>query len=184
MKKVICLYGGPGAGKSTTCAGLFYKLKLLGYNVEMNREYVKDWCWENRPIKQGDQVYLFAKQSRKERILLEKQLDFIITDNPLVLAHFYGLKYDIFERKSKACLHLLNYHHDVCKHYGYKVDHFLINRVKPYQAAGRYQTEEEAKQFDIEIKALLDELQIKYNEVPGDETAVDKILNIALGDST
>lgn len=47
MKKIICLYGGPGAGKTTTSAGLFFKLKSMGHTCELNREYVKDWVWEN-----------------------------------------------------------------------------------------------------------------------------------------
>ncbi len=38
MKKIICLYGGPGAGKSTTAAGVYHHLKMLGFNCEMNRE--------------------------------------------------------------------------------------------------------------------------------------------------
>ena len=79
MKKIVCLYGGPGSGKSTTCAGLFYKLKLLGYNGEMLREYVKDWVWEGRKIHPGDQPYFFAKQSRKERIYVNNDLDFIVS---------------------------------------------------------------------------------------------------------
>lgn len=49
-KRIICLYGGPGTGKSTTCAGLFYKLKIEGYNCEMNREYIKEWVWESAEL--------------------------------------------------------------------------------------------------------------------------------------
>lgn len=39
---IIDLIGGPGSGKSTTAAGLFYKLKKLGYNCEMSLEFAKD----------------------------------------------------------------------------------------------------------------------------------------------
>ena len=81
-KRIICLYGGPGTGKSTTCAGLYYKLKMTGYNAEMNREYVKEWVWEGRNIQTGDQTYFFAKQARKERLYILQGLDFIITDSP------------------------------------------------------------------------------------------------------
>jgi len=75
MKKIICLYGGPGSGKSTTCAGLYYKLKLKGFNVEMNREYIKEWVWEDREVKEGDQTYFFSKQARRERIYIKNGLD-------------------------------------------------------------------------------------------------------------
>lgn len=176
MKKIICLYGGPSAGKSTTCAGVFYHLKLKGYNGEMNREYVKEWVWENRDIRVGDQTFFFAEQSRKERIYIENGLDFIVTDSPLVLTHFYGLKYDELEQNCNTSLVMLKHHHEFCKSRGYKVEHYLLRRKKPYNPAGRYQTEEEAKQYDVEIQELLDSLGIKYKIIDGDETAVSNII--------
>lgn len=176
MKKVICLYGGPGSGKSTTAAGLFYRLKLMGYNCELNREYVKDWVWEGRKIAEGDQTFFFAKQSRKERILIRNGLDFIITDSPLILTHFYGLKYDWMEQNFNTSEIMLKHHHEYCKKYGYTIDHFFLFRHKKYNPAGRYQTEDEAKQYDIEIKALLDAKGIKYANIEGVETSVDEIV--------
>jgi pantothenate kinase len=41
---IINVYGGPGAGKSTSAAYLYYLLKVAGKNVELVREYVKDWA--------------------------------------------------------------------------------------------------------------------------------------------
>lgn len=165
MKKIICLYGGPGAGKSTTAAGVFYELKKLGYNSEMNREYIKDWVWEGREFNEGDQTYFFAKQSRKERILIKNGLDFIITDSPLILTHFYGMKYDWLEQNFNTSEIMLKHHHEFCKRYGYKIEHFILTRTKDYNPAGRYQTEDEARQFDDEIRALLDKKDIKYTIV-------------------
>src|SRR3990167_3023132 len=99
MKKIICLYGGPGSGKSTMAALLFGKIKQLGFNCELNREYIKEWYWEKRQIQPGDQTYFFAKMSRRERTYILNNLDFIITDSPLIITHFYGLKYDEMEQK-------------------------------------------------------------------------------------
>lgn len=175
-KKIICLYGGPGAGKSTTCAGLFYKLKLLGFNCEMNREYIKEWVWEGRDIRDGDQTYFFAKQSRRERLYMKNGLDFIITDSPLILTHYYGMKYDSLEKNHNTSLMMLKHHHEFCKEKRYKIEHFLLNRTKEYNPAGRYQTEDEAKKFDIEIADMLNGLNIKYREIKGDELAVENII--------
>lgn len=175
MKKIVCLYDGPGTGKSTTAAGVFYKLKLQNYNCEMNREYIKDWVWENRTIRPGDQTYFFCKQARKERIYMEAGCDFIITDSPLVLMHFYGLKHDKFEQNQNTSLMLLRHHHEVCKAYGYKVEHFFLHREKPYQTAGRFQGEVEAKSLDLEIKNLLDSLKIKYIEINANDLAAERI---------
>ena len=43
MKKtlVINLFGGPGVGKSTLCASVFAKLKIMGIDCEMATEYAK-----------------------------------------------------------------------------------------------------------------------------------------------
>ena len=43
---VINLFGGPGVGKSTMCASIFSKLKILGFECEMATEYVKDIVFE------------------------------------------------------------------------------------------------------------------------------------------
>lgn len=177
-RRIIALYGGPGCGKSTTCAGLFYKLKLIGYECEMNREYIKDLIYDDITPKHGDQSYFFAKMSRKERIYMASNLDFIITDSPLILTHFYGLRYDKFEQLFNTSLSMLKNHHSICKENGYKVDHFLLKRVKPYSALGRLQTEEEAKQIDFEIEKMLKDFGIKYTEVDGDDGAVDNIIRI------
>jgi len=178
MKKIICLYGGPGSGKSTTAAGLFYELKMRGFNCEMNREYIKDWVWEGRKFDEGDQTYFFAKQSRKERILIRNGLDFIITDSPLILTHFYGLKYDWMEQNFNTSEIMLKHHHEFCKKYGYKTEHFILQRTKDYNPAGRFQSETEAKKFDSEIQALLDAKEIKYSIIAGNP--VETILNTML----
>jgi hypothetical protein len=141
---------------------------MAGFNCEMNREYVKDWIWEGRKFDEGDQTYFFAKQSRKERILIRSGLDFVITDSPLILTHFYGLKYDWLEQNFNTSEIMLRHHHEFCKKYGYKVEHFLLQRRKEYNPSGRNQTEDEARSFDGEIQALLDSKGIKYTVVEGD----------------
>lgn len=176
MKKIICLYGGPGTGKTTTSLGLGYRFKQKGFNSELVREYVKNWVWEGRKIKPADQTYFFAKQARIERQLIEQNLDVIITDSPLILTHFYGLKYDKFEREFNTSLHMLRQHHAFCKENGYKVDHYFLKRTKPYNPAGRYQNEEAAKLVDLELRPFLDNLGIKYEEITGDDTAIDVIM--------
>ena len=59
---VVNLFAGPGSGKSTTCAGVFSKLKLAGVNCEMALEYAKDKVWENSLDVLDDQIYVFGKQ--------------------------------------------------------------------------------------------------------------------------
>lgn len=176
MKQIVCLWGGPGTGKSTTAAGLFNKLKKENFNVEINTEYIKNWVWEKRNPKPGDQVYIFAKQSRKERILMENNLDFIITDSPMALSIFYGEKYDKYEKEFKPCRLLLKQHHKVCLDNGYKIEHYFLQRQKKYNPKGRYQTEDEAIIFDTEILNLLKELGINYKSIVCDINVESSII--------
>jgi len=42
---VVNLFAGPGAGKTTTMAGLFSKLKLDNIVCEMATEFAKELTW-------------------------------------------------------------------------------------------------------------------------------------------
>lgn len=145
LKKIICLHGGPGSGKSTVGAGLYYKLSLRGHICEMNREVIKDWIYEKRKVRAGDQSYIFAESARKERIYMENDIDFIITDSPLLLTHFYGKKYDKMEKNFNTSKVMLEHHHGYCKMLGYKVEHFFINRNHEYV------TKEDSKQKKLPL---------------------------------
>lgn len=163
---IVCLYGGPGSGKTKHMHGLVYNLKDKGFRCEANSEYIKDWIWEKRVFDVGDQTYFFAKQARKERIYIKNKLDFIVTDSPLILTHFYGLKYDWLEQKFNTSEIMLRHHHEYCKANGYKTEHFIIKRNPEfYDPSGRNQTKTEAESFDSEIKAMLDSKGIKYTEI-------------------
>ncbi len=176
MKKIICLWGGPGTGKSTTCAGLFSRLKKLGYNIEMNREYIKDWVWEKRELLDGDQVYITAKQARKERIYMKAGLDFIITDSPLALTTFYGGIYDKYEKEFNACKQIVKQHHQFCKDLGYKINHYFLVRTKQYNPSGRNQTAEEAVDFDSRIQIFLKEYPINHKTLICDDFVEEAII--------
>jgi ATP:corrinoid adenosyltransferase len=63
--KVINIFAGPGAGKSTTAAGLFYHMKKLNMSVELVTEYAKSRVWEQHSSVMRDQVYLTAKQKTR-----------------------------------------------------------------------------------------------------------------------
>lgn len=176
-KRIVCLWGGPGTGKTTTSAEVFALLKKKNFDCELSREYIKDWVWEKRAVKPGDQTYLFAKQSRKERQYVENKLDYIITDSPLALCILYGRIHDPYEREFKACQTLLKAHHAFCKDNGYKTEHIFLVRKKQYNPNGRFQTEDEAKEIDNQCKDLLKELNINYVEFDCDEDVSNKIVN-------
>jgi hypothetical protein len=181
MKRIVCFWAGPGTGKSTACAGVFNLLKKAGYNVEMNREYIKDWVWENRKISDGDQVYITAKQLRKERIYIQSGLEYIITDSPAALATFYGNIYDKYEREFGACKQIVKQHHQFCKDNGYKIEHYFLERTKAYNPSGRLQDEATAKEYDKKILSFLHDYGINFKSVVCDEHVEQKVVADLLG---
>ena len=162
--KVINLLGGPGCGKSTTASGLFYYMKLKGLKVELVREYVKDAVYEDRKIF-DDQVYIFAKQNRRQAILRNK-VDWIITDSPLILSAVYA-PVNYYKSFSSLCLEAFH---------EYDNYNFMLNRVKEYSNIGRFHTEEQAKGVDEKVKNFMNINGIEYETVDGGVSAPYKIM--------
>lgn len=171
MTLVINCFGGPGTGKSTTAAGLFRALKIRGFNCEMALEYAKDKVWEESFAVLGNQNYIFGKQYHKLHRLLNK-VDIIVTDAPLALSLMYGKMgieencWSFFEGNVLQTFNNMN-----------NLNIFLI-RKKPYQSAGRTQTEEEAIELDHKILEILKHYKISYHVVIADGTEIEEIMKI------
>lgn len=163
--KVINLFGGPGAGKSTTAAGVFWLLKNRGLRVELVTEYAKALAWAKRGEELTDQFYIYAKQHHRQHVL-KGQVDFCVTDSPLLLP----LLYNQTEPPSFRQYVIDNWHR-------YDNINFFINRVKPYVALGRWQTAEEADALGWATRILLENLEVPHSEIAGDETSAIEIKN-------
>lgn len=161
---VINLYGGPGTGKSTTAAALFALLKQHGINCELATEYAKDVVWEGRDYLLSDQIYIFAKQNRKLARLYGK-VDMIVTDSPLLFSFYYSGNEHLLALVQQEMARA-------------RQMHVMLSRTKPYEGAGRYQTEEEARAIDTGLKEMLDNLKIQYHRVDADSAAAETILSL------
>lgn len=154
--KIINLFAGPGSGKSTTAAGLFYLMKSNQYNVELITEYAKDLTWENRSYTLDNQIYVFAKQYHRIFRLTGK-VDWIITDSPILLSIVYAKQ--VPDSFKQLVLDTWNSQNNIS---------FFINRIKPYSTVGRSQTKDEAVQIDNQIKEVLKKHKIIYKQINGD----------------
>jgi nicotinamide riboside kinase len=174
MCQVINLYGGPGTGKSTTAAGLFAKMKQAGLKVELVREYAKDLVYDGRHnIIQDDQLYIFAKQNRRMR-MLHDHVDYIITDSPLFLSVVYG---KLYENMSYTFSELILEYY---KKYD-NINIFITRNLEEhsYQKYGRDQTQVEAIKIDESIKNDLYAYGIPYNKFNySNNELVDKIFEL------
>lgn len=156
---VINLYGGPGTGKSTTMAALFVELKRQGHLVEMAHEWVKHPVWAGETHVLADQLYILAKQNRTLRRLYGA-VEFIVTDAPLRMSCVYSDD------------HLVQIMARALDNQYRSVDVFL-RRQKPYEPAGRVQTEENARLLDAHIYMGL---ALDWVEVDADERAAEIII--------
>jgi len=173
MTNIINFYGGPGAGKSTSAAYFYYLLKTAGANVELVREYVKDWAWDNRKISTYDQIYFLGKQVRRESMLYDK-VDWIVTDSPIMMNLYYAHKYCTPNLAEGVRSSVLAFYRQAMDD-GHQHHHIMLHRNFSYAAEGRYQTEAEARAMDQEIKFILQGLKISLKESTSDESELHKI---------
>lgn len=169
MTLVVNLFAGPGAGKSTTKAGLFFLMKLRGFRVEVVEEFAKELTYEGDLGTMENEMYLLAEQDRRQRRLLGK-VDYILTDSPLLKSQFYvrGV-YDSPAYKEHIARLFDSYEN-------YNV---WVKRSKPYQVYGRSQTEAEA---DAIGERMLQELHPRMHLcLWGDALAPETILQTLVG---
>ena len=139
----VNLYGGPGTGKSTSMAYVFAHLKNAGVCAEIAPEFAKDLVWGDQTAVLGDQLYVTATQHHR-LWRLKGKVPVVVTDAPLWLAPIYCDN----DPKIVALIPELN------RELGDSL-HFMLRRVKPYEAAGRLQDEGQARALDREIRNLL-----------------------------
>lgn len=165
MAKIINLLGGPGSGKSTTAAGLFYRLKLIEHKAELVTEYAKDLTYEKRFMTLENQIYVFAKQlHRIDRV--KDQVDYVITDSPILLsciydkgilpASFEQLVIDMWKRDDNVI--------------------FYMNRPVVYQEYGRNHSYEQAVKVDGFTKLFIEKHNLDYSVIESTPEAPIKIM--------
>ena len=164
--KVINLFSGPGGGKSTLRSGLFYQMKILGFNCEDVTEFAKDVTWEGHFNLLSDQLYLLAQQNRKLERLRDK-VDWVITDSPLLLSLHYANSDYLPNSFKNLVLDIWN---------SYDNYNIFINRNHSYSSIGRNQNEEEAVLIDTQLKTLLNENCINFSNVNSHDIAIETIL--------
>ncbi len=168
---IINLFGGPGTGKSTGAAYIFSQLKLAGIDCEYVSEFAKDKVWEDNSEVFKNQFYVTGKQAFKISRCYGK-VDVIITDSPILLGALYApetsprLKEAIKEEFNK---------------YGDANCNIFLKRINPYNANGRFQTEDEAKCIDTEVKEFLDANRYEYDVYDGTKEGYEEIVGRIIG---
>lgn len=165
---VINLFGAPGAGKSRLAAGIFSKMKFMGYKVELVTEFAKDLTYSQSFKALTDQLMVFSTQHHKMFNLIN-EVDYIVTDSPLLNSLIYGGEHsDNF----KALV--------LEKHNSFSNVNIYINRVSKYESYGRTQTEEESNELANKIIRMLDDNWIVYATLNGEESLIPNIIKYVM----
>lgn len=168
---VINGYGGPGAGKSTACMEITAALKKAGYGAEYVQEYAKELVYDkNMEMLDGsakNQFEILKEQTRRVDRLYD-QVDFIVTDSPILLNEIYNKELtpeyrDIVGKIQNS----------------YSNFSFFIERdASNFEEEGRIHNLAESIQKDQEIRDMLLDNDIKYKTYNHEN--INEIVNDAI----
>lgn len=162
---VVNLFGAPGAGKSTGAAYIFSRLKMMGINAELVTEFAKDKVWEGSKAVFENQAYIFGKQYfRISRV--QNKVDVVITDSPLLLSAFYSHDPVLGKEFDSLVTKVFN---------SYDSMNIFIDRVKPYNPSGRFQTEVESDALARDLDQFLTRHNIECDHYNGDLKSYDAL---------
>jgi hypothetical protein len=150
----INFFAGPGAGKSTTAAGVFFMLKAANINAEYVPEYAKDLVWADRQNDLICQPYVTSKQLYRQ-YRINGKVDVAVVDSPILLGAVYG-GFGATPAWRKSVFEQFDLFNNL---------NIVLSRdteEHPYNPKGRNQTVDEAIQKDNEVLDLLNKNKIPY----------------------
>lgn len=168
---VINGYGGPGAGKSTACLEITAALKKEGYNAEYVQEYAKELVYEkDMEMLDGspEHQYEILKEQTRRMDRLYDQVDFIVTDSPVMLNIIYN------KQLTPEYESLVNELQGEYINYSF----FMERDASNFEKEGRIHNLTESIEKDNEIKDMLQKNEIKYKTYNHEN--VNEIVNDAI----
>jgi len=148
--KVINIIGGPGCEKSLFTAAIILQLHLRNKSVELIPDYAKSLVWQKDYEALRNQ-YKIAQQQFHMLELLDGQVQYLVTESSLPQILYYNEFYpdnicDVAKTR-KQILEWYKQHNNV---------NILVERGdRKYVHTGRFQDEEQAKEVDRSLRALL-----------------------------
>lgn len=154
----ITLVGGAGTGKTTIASLLFAELKLLGKNVDLIPEVVRDKIFEEKISDLNDQYHISKKQYDKYWSRNGK-VEFVVSDTSLINGIYYN-KYNCnnVSNENKTFKSIIKWFH---------MFNNIVIYVKrgshyEYDSTGRVHSFEESLHADEELLKCLDKNRIDY----------------------
>lgn len=176
MSKLINLFGGPGIGKSSIAAGIFYKLKKKHISCNNPYEFPKTLAWDNNIPAIKDQLYVFANQHRGIAQSYGK-VDYIIIDSPILFSKIY---HSYYTTGYPAEFYGESFHNMILDlHNKYDNINILLERAEGvHNEEERFQDYEESIAIDDFCKKILTDNNIPYHTVKVGKNTVKEILKL------
>jgi len=176
MSKLVNLFGGPGIGKSTIAAGIFYKLKKKHISSNKPYEFPKTLAWDKNYPAIQDQLYVFANQHRGIAQSYGK-VDYIIIDSPILFSTIY---HSYYTKGYPAEFYGDSFHKMVIDlHNKYDNINILLERAEgSHNEEERFQDMKQSLEIDVLCKDILNKHDIPYSTVKVGKNTVEDILKL------
>lgn len=176
MSRLINLFGGPGIGKSSIAAGIFYKLKKKHISCNNPYEFPKTLAWDNNIPAIKDQLYVFANQHRGIAQSYGK-VDYIVIDSPILFSLIYNTYYT---KGYPAEFYGDSFNQMVVDlHHKYDSINILLERAEGvHNEEERFQNFEESLAIDKLCKQILEEQNIPFHTIKVGKNTVKDILKL------
>ena len=145
--KFVCLFGGPGIGKSATGLELAGLMKKAGMSCEYVPEAVKGHVWDNNQRALSCQPKIFGDQL-DELHKLDGKADFIVTDSPLPINLLHN-GFGVTEHYKAWIIEIFNMFDNI------NILLTVDRKTHPYEEQGRYESKERAAEMDNENNQML-----------------------------
>lgn len=143
---VVNFFAGPGAGKSTTAAGVFAELKRRHISTELVTEYAKELTWDRRYSERAWQPKVLGEQSWRIARLQGKGIDVVVTDSPILLSAVYNPGFDTIPALA------------IELHNRWPSLNFFVRRPDRYDPRGRTEPLGVARSIDAKVEELFAKL--------------------------
>jgi hypothetical protein len=156
----INLFGGPGVGKTTLASSVFASLRKQGVQCALVTEWIKQWAYEGREQRGFDPFYAFARQLHSEEESL-RHVGYTISDSPVYLQCMYADK-----NAADIAPDMWRIAH--AYELAYPSLNYYVIRDGSYEQNGRWESEDEALEMDLHIRAKLVRWGVKHAVVSRD----------------
>lgn len=166
--KVINIIGGPGSEKSLFTSAIILYLHLHHKTVELIPDYAKSLVWR-KDFEALRNQYQIAQQQFQMLELLDGQVQYMVTESSLPQILYYNEFYpdnicDVAKTR-KQILEWYKQHNNI---------NVMVERgvERKYIHTGRFQDEEQAKEVDRGMRALLRREGIAYTALTPELEAI------------